>query len=82
MSSVTVEIYRIWFSFTSTTRNSEDSDLEEIMSAVTRAWAIPSVNVYGFFLTMRKKISGRQMVAWIARLRDKTDINNLIEGNY
>lgn len=57
-----------------TIRSVEDSDLEEIMSAVTRAWAIPSVNVYGFFLTMMKKMSGRQTVAWIARLRDTTDI--------
>lgn len=60
--------------FTSRVRNSVDSDLEEIMSAVTRACAIPNVNVYGFFLTMTKKISGRQMVAWMARLRDKTHI--------
>lgn len=53
-------------------RSLEDSDLEEIMSAVTRAWAIPSVNVYGFFLTMTKKMSGRQMMAWIARLWGKS----------
>lgn len=55
-----------------------DSDLEEIMSAVTRAWAIPSVNVYGFFLTMTKKMSGRQMVAWIARLKDKSVIEQCV----
>ena len=45
-----------------------DSYLEEIMRAVTRAWAIPRVKVNGFFLTMAKKIRGRQMVEWMARL--------------
>ncbi|TNN50832.1 hypothetical protein EYF80_038979 [Liparis tanakae] len=35
---------------------------------------MPNVNVYGFFLTMTKKMSGRQTVAWMARLRNQTDI--------
>lgn len=38
---------------------------------------MPRVNVYGFFLTMTKKMRGRQTVAWIARLRDK--IHRVIE---
>ena len=38
------------------------SYLEEIMRAVTSAWAIPRVKVNGFFLTMATKIRGRQMV--------------------
>lgn len=41
--------------------------LEAVPRAVIQAWKSPLMNLYGFFLVVTKKMSGREMREWMAR---------------
>lgn len=60
------EIDKVWLETSS--RHPCSIYLEEIMTAVRRAWAIPMANRKGFFRTTIKYISGRITMEWIASL--------------